>query len=47
MQAFDFAVILATRFQAKNILLHVLEKILAYLEGKLKGLLAYDQWDGH
>ena len=32
MQAFDFATVLATRFRARIILLHVLEKIPDYVE---------------
>lgn len=44
MPAFDTAVILALTFQAKIILLHVLEKIPDYVEGRLAGLMGEDQW---
>lgn len=43
--AFDFAVIMALRFQAKIVLLHVIEKIPNYVEGRLKGLLGDDHWE--
>lgn len=45
MQAFDFAAVLATRFQAKIILLHVMEQIPDYVEGRLRGLLGDEQWE--
>ncbi|BBO86231.1 universal stress protein [Desulfosarcina ovata] len=41
--AFDVAVILALKFQAKIILLHVMEKVPDYVEGRLEGLLG----EGH
>jgi nucleotide-binding universal stress UspA family protein len=42
--AFDVAVMLAMQFKAKIVLLHVLEKIPDYVEGRLEGLLGEDQW---
>jgi nucleotide-binding universal stress UspA family protein len=42
--AFDVAVMLALQFKAKIVLLHVLEKIPDYVEGRLEGLLGEDQW---
>ena len=42
--AFDVAVLLALRFQAKIVLLHVLEKIPDYVGGRLEGLLGEEQW---
>ena len=42
--AFEAAVLLALTFQAKIVLLHVLEKIPDYIEGRLAGLLGEDQW---
>ena len=42
--AFDLAVSLATRFEATIILLHVIEKMPNYIEGRLKGLLGDFQW---
>ena len=42
--AFDVAVMLAMQFKAKIILLHVLEKIPDYVEGRLEGLLGEEQW---
>lgn len=44
-QAFDFAAVLATRFQATIILLHVLEKLPMSAEGQLKGLIGEKKWD--
>ena len=44
--AFDFAVSLATKYQATIVLLHVLEKkIPDYVESRLKGMLGEDQWN--
>lgn len=43
--AFDFAAVLALRFQAKIILLHVLEKIPDYAESRIVGLLGEKQWN--
>lgn len=42
--AFDVAVFLALRFQAKIVLLHVLEKVPDYVGGRLEGLLGEKQW---
>lgn len=42
--AFDMAASLATRYQATLVLLHVIEKIPDYVEGRLKGLLGARQW---
>ncbi len=42
--AFDFAASMATRYQATLVLLHVIEKIPEYVEGRLKGLLGEKQW---
>ena len=42
--AFDFAASMATRYQATLILLHVVEKMPEYVEGRLKGLLGEKQW---
>lgn len=42
--AFDVAVMLALQFKAKIVLLHVIEKIPDYVEGRLEGLLGKDQW---
>ena len=42
--AFDFAAALATRFQATMVLLHVVEKMPDYVEGRLQGLLGKAQW---
>ena len=44
LAAFDFAASMATRYQATLILLHVLEKMPEYIEGRLKGLLGENQW---
>ena len=44
-QAFDFAAAMATRFEATIILLHVMEKMPDYVEGRLRGLLGQKQWD--
>jgi nucleotide-binding universal stress UspA family protein len=43
--AFEAAVTLALTFKAKIVLLHVLEKIPDYIEGRLAGLLGEDQWN--
>ena len=43
--AFDLSVILALQFKAKLIMLHVLEKIPDYVEGRLQGLLGESQWE--
>jgi nucleotide-binding universal stress UspA family protein len=43
--AFDFAASLATRYQATIVLLHVIEKMPDYVEGRLKGLLGEKQWE--
>ena len=43
--AFDFAVSLATKYQATIVLLHVLEsKMPDYVESRVKGLLGEEQW---
>jgi nucleotide-binding universal stress UspA family protein len=42
--AFDLAVILSIRFKAKIVMLHVMEKMPDYVEGRLEGLLGEDQW---
>ena len=42
--AFDVAVMLSMQFKAKIILLHVLETIPDYVEGRLEGLLGEEQW---
>jgi nucleotide-binding universal stress UspA family protein len=42
--AFDFAASMATRYQATLVLLHVIEKMPEYVEGRLKGLLGEKQW---
>jgi nucleotide-binding universal stress UspA family protein len=42
--AFDFAASMATRYQATLVLLHVIEKMPEYVEGRLKGLLGDQQW---
>ena len=42
--AFNFATLLALRFQAKIVLLHVIEKIPDYVGGRLEGLLGEDAW---
>ena len=44
MAAFDFAASMATRYQATLILLHVIEKMPEYVEGRLRGLLGEKQW---
>lgn len=43
--AFDFAAALATRFQATIILLHVMEKMPDYVEGRLQGMMGKQQWE--
>jgi nucleotide-binding universal stress UspA family protein len=45
VRAFDFAVILALKFKAKIVILHVIEKIPDYVEGRLEGLLGEDTWN--
>lgn len=42
--AFEAAVTLALTFKAKIVVLHVLEKVPDYIEGRLTGLLGDDQW---
>jgi nucleotide-binding universal stress UspA family protein len=44
-QAFDFAVTLATRFQATIILLHVMEKMPMSIEGHLKAIVGDKRWE--
>ena len=44
-QAFDYAAIMATRFQATLVLLHVVERIPDYVEDRLRGLLGENQWN--
>jgi nucleotide-binding universal stress UspA family protein len=44
-QAFDFAAVLATRFQATIVLLHVLEKLPMSVEGQLKGMIGEKRWN--
>ena len=41
---FDFAASMATRYQATLVLLHVIEKMPEYVEGRLIGLLGETQW---
>jgi len=44
--AFDFAVSIATRYQATLVLLHVLENRMPdYVESRLKGLLGEEKWE--
>ncbi len=43
-QAFDYAAALATRYQATIVLLHVIEKMPDYVEGRLRGMLGEEQW---
>ena len=43
--AFDLALIMALRFKAKLIMLHVMEKIPDYVESRLQGLLGENQWE--
>ena len=44
--AFDFAVSIATRYQATIVLLHVLENRMPdYVESRLKGLLGEEKWE--
>jgi nucleotide-binding universal stress UspA family protein len=42
--AFDYAAALATRYQATLVMLHVIEKMPDYVEGRLKGMLGEEQW---
>lgn len=42
--AFDYAAALATRFQATIVLLHVIEKMPDYVEGRLRGLMGKQQY---
>jgi nucleotide-binding universal stress UspA family protein len=44
LAAFDFAASMATRYQATLVLLHVVEKMPEYIEGRLKGLLGEKEW---
>ena len=44
LPAFDFAAVLALQFQAKIVLLHVMEKIPNYAGSRLEGLLGEEQW---
>jgi len=44
-KAFSSAVILALKFQAKIVILHVIEKIPDYVEGRLEGLLGEEAWN--
>lgn len=44
LPAFDFAALLALRFQAKIVLLHVLEKLPDYAESRLEGFLGEEHW---
>jgi nucleotide-binding universal stress UspA family protein len=44
LSAFHFAASLATRYQATLVLLHVIEKMPDYVEGRLRGLLGEQQW---
>ena len=44
-QAFDYAAAMATRFEATIILLHVMDKMPDYVEGRLRGLLGNKMWD--
>lgn len=43
--AFSHAISLAVRYQANIIILHVMEKIPDYAEGRLKGLLGEKRWE--
>ncbi len=42
--AFEAAVMLALTFRAKIVLLHVLEKMPGYVEGRLASMFGEDQW---
>lgn len=42
--AFDLAASMATRYQATLVLLHVVEKMPEYVEGRLRGLLGQKKW---
>ena len=42
--AFEAAVTLALAFKAKIVVLHVMEKVSGYVEGRLSGMLGEDQW---
>jgi nucleotide-binding universal stress UspA family protein len=44
-QAFDLAAAMATRFQATLVMMHVMEKMPDYVEGRLRGLLGNEQWE--
>jgi nucleotide-binding universal stress UspA family protein len=44
LQAFDYAAALATRYQATLVMLHVIEKMPDYVEGRLRGMLGEEQW---
>ena len=43
-QAYDFTLIMATKFQATIYLLHVIEQLPDNMEGRLKDLLGKHQW---
>ena len=43
--AFEAATLLALTFKAKIVLLHVLEKIPDYVQGRLTGMLGEHQWN--
>ena len=43
--AFETAVTLALTFRAKIVILHVMEKLPDYIEGRLAGLLGENQWN--
>jgi nucleotide-binding universal stress UspA family protein len=43
--AFNLATLLALQFKAKIVLLHVIEKIPDYVEGRLEGLLGDESWN--
>jgi nucleotide-binding universal stress UspA family protein len=44
-QAFEFAAVLATRFQATIVILHVLEKVPKSAQGMLKAYIGDDRWN--
>ena len=43
-QAFEYAAVLATRFQAKIVLLHVMERVPKSVEGQLKAMIGDERW---
>ena len=43
--AFDFAGSMATRYEARLLLLHVIEDMPVYVEGRLKGLFGKKEWE--